>query len=241
MRFWDCHGHLGGRFSHYHVPGGDLGATVREMERLGVEKGCVFSFAGVTSDEAFGNDLVADAVRRHPERFVGFTLLNPHRGRDAMLRELERCAKLGLRGIKLIPHYQGYPEHGPLVDVACQWAHERKQIILNHSWGSPEQVERLVATYPDACYIAGHTTTAYAELMKRCENLFVCSCPLLGPRDCERTVAAIGADRLLFGSDLQDLPIAWGLGPILFARLTAEEKRLILGGTLRRLLERHSL
>jgi len=241
MRFCDCHGHLGGRFSHYHVPGGDLEATVREMERLGVEKACVFSFAGVTSDEAFGNDIVAEAVRRHPERFVGFTLLNPHRGRDAMRRELERCAKLGLRGIKLIPHYQGYPEHGPLVDVACQWAHDRKQIILNHSWGSPEQMERLATAYPDACFIAGHTTTAYADLMKRHANLFVCSCPLLGPRDCERTVAAIGSDRLLFGSDLQDLPIAWGLGPILFARLPAEEKRLVLGGNLRRLLRRYSL
>ena len=153
---------------------------------------------------------------------------------------LERCARLGLRGVKLIPHYQGYPEQGPLIDAACQWAHDRRQIILNHSWGPPEHMGRLLGAYPDACFIAGHTTTAYAELMKRHANLFVCSCPLLGPRDCEKTVAALGADRLLFGSDLQDLPIAWGLGPILFARIPAEEKRMILGGNLRKRLESHS-
>ena len=241
MRFCDCHGHLGGRASWYHVPDGDLDATVAEMDRLGVERACVFSFTGVNSDEVFGNDIVADAVRRCPDRFVGFTLLNPHRGRDAMLRELERCAALGLRGVKLIPHYQGYPAEGPLLAVACQWAHERRQIILNHHWGSPAHLERLLDACPDACFIAGHTTTAYADLMTRHPNLYVCSCPLLAPGECERVVAAIGPDRLLFGSDLQDLPIAWGLGPILFARLPEAHKRLILGDSLRRLLARYSL
>jgi hypothetical protein len=241
MEFHDCHGHLGGLAAHYHIPDGDLKGIVHEMDRLGVRQVCAFSFAGVFGDERFGNDIVAEAVRRYPERFVGFTLLNPHRGRDGMLRELERCARLGLRGVKLIAYYQGYPEEGPLVDVACQWAHERRQIILNHNWGSAAQLARLLASYPDACFIAGHTTTAYAELMKRFGNFYVCSCPLLGPRECERVVAAIGADRLLFGSDLQDLPVAWGLGPILFARLPVESKRMILGGNLKRLLERYSL
>jgi predicted TIM-barrel fold metal-dependent hydrolase len=242
LRFWDCHGHLGGKACHYHIPDGDLDATMAEAARQGIDRSCVFSFAGVFSDEVHGNDLVAEAVRRYPERLVGFTLLNPHRGRDAMLRELERCSRLGLRGVKLIPHYQGYPEEGPLIDVACQWAHERRQIILNHHWGPAAHVDRLTRRYGGACFITGHTTIEYAALMKKRKNLYVCSCPLWnGPRDCEEVVAAIGAERLLFGSDLQDLPIAWGLGPILFARLTAREKGLILGGNLRRILSRYSL
>ena len=125
--------------------------------------------------------------------------------------------------------------------MACQWAHERKQIILNHNWGPPAHLERLLAACPDACFINGHTSLAYADLMARYPNLYVCSCPLLGPRECEEVVERIGADRLLFGSDLQDLPIAWGLGPILFARLPVEQKRMILGGNLRRLLAEYSL
>ena len=240
MVFHDCHGHLGERMAHYHIPDGSLESVVGEMDRLGVRKTCVFSFAGVTGDEVFGNDIVADAVERYPDRFVGFTLLNPHRGSEDMYRELERCEALGLRGIKLIPYYQGYPEGGPNIDVACRWVHERKQIILNHHWGTPEQMERLLTAWPDACYIEGHTTTAYAGLTRRYGNLYICSCPLLGPRSCEEVVSAIGPDRLLFGSDLLDLPIAWGLGPILFARLPAEQKRMILGGNLERLLDRYS-
>jgi len=240
MRFWDCHGHLG-RSNHYHVRDGAIEDIVAEMDRLGVERVCAFSFAGVHSDERHGNDVVAAAVRAFPDRFVGLTLLNPHRGRDDMLRELDRCAALGLRGVKLIPFYQGYPEEGPLIEVACRWAHERRQIILNHNWGSPEWLERLVSLYPNACFVTGHTTTAYADIMKRFPNLYVCSCPLLGPRECEQVVGALGADRLLFGSDLLDLPVAWGLGPILFSRLSESEKEMILGGNLRRILSRYSL
>ncbi|MCC7261878.1 MAG: amidohydrolase family protein [Candidatus Latescibacteria bacterium] len=241
MKFLDCHGHLGGRAAHYHLPNCDLDGIVRDMDHLGVERICAFAFAGVNSDEQFGNDVVAEAVRRYPERFIGFTQLNPHRGPEWMRAELERGAAMGLRGVKLIPHYQGYPPEGPHIDVACQWAHERQQLILNHHWGSAAQLERLITTYPDACYLTGHTTTEYAALMRRMPNLYVCSCPLLGPRTCEEVVRAIGADRLLFGSDLQDLPIAWGLGPILFARLPAADKGLILGGTLEHLLRRYSL
>jgi predicted TIM-barrel fold metal-dependent hydrolase len=241
MRFADCHGHLGGRASHYHLPNCSLDGIVRDMDRLGVERVCAFSFAGVFSDEAYGNDVTAEAVRRYPERFVGFTLLNPHRGRAAMRRELERGARRGLRGIKLIPHYQMYPEQGERIEEACQWAHERRQIILNHYWGPAAHLEKLITRYPNACYLTGHSTTEYADLMRRHANLYVCSCPLIGARSCEDVVAAIGADRLLFGSDLQDLPIAWGLGPILLAQIPPAQKRLILGGNLRRILKQYSL
>lgn len=241
MRFQDCHGHIGGRMNHYHVPGGDLDRTVAEMERQGVERTCVFSFAGVLSDERFGNDIVAEAVRRYPERFVGFAMLNPHRGESDMLEELARCEAMGLRGIKLIPHYQSFPTEHPLVEAACRWADERAWIVLNHDWGSPPWLAQLVERYRRMCFFTGHTTTAHAETMRRFDNLFVCSCPLLGPGDCESVVAAIGADRLLFGSDLQDLPISWGLGPILFARLPVEQKRMVLGGNLSRILERWSV
>ncbi len=241
MTFLDCHGHLGGRASHYHLPNCTTEGILHDMDRLGVRKVCVFSFAGVFSDEKFGNDVIANAVRLHPERFVGFTLLNPHRGRDEMLAELERCAKLGLRGVKLIAHYQLYPAEGPMIEVACRWAHERRQIILHHDWGSPSFLEKMVSTYPNALYVTGHSTTAYADLMKKYPQIYVCSCPLLGPDACEQIVAAIGANRLLFGSDLQDLPIAWGLGPILFANIPPDEKRMILGGNLQRILQSYSI
>jgi hypothetical protein len=54
-------------------------------------------------------------------------------------------------------------------------------------------------------------------------------------------VDAIGADRFLFGTDLLDLPIGWDLGPILFARISAAEKKLILHDNLKNILSKYSL
>jgi predicted TIM-barrel fold metal-dependent hydrolase len=241
VRVHDNHGHLGAACAHYHVPDGSPEQLLREMDRLGVQQVCVFSLQGVFSDERYGNDLVIDAVRRFPERFLGFTLVNPHRGPEAMWRELQRCHAAGLRGVKLHATYQCYPEEGPNIDVACRWAHEQRQFILNHEWNSAAQVERLVQTYADACFFTGHTTTRYADVMKRHANLYVCSCPVHEPFHVERVVQKIGADRFLFGSDLSDLPIAWGLGPILLARLPLEERQLIIGGNLQRLMRQYSL
>jgi predicted TIM-barrel fold metal-dependent hydrolase len=241
MTFRDSHGHLGGHSAHYHVPNGSLEETVREMDRFGIERACVFSLSGVTSDEVCGNNVVAEACRRYPDRFVGFALVNPHRGPEEMLAELERCAGLGLRGVKLIAAYQGYPDEGPNIEVAVRWAHERGQIVLNHQWGSAAEVERLASAYPNACLVTGHSTAAYADVMKRHSNIYVGTCPLTGPRACEELVAALGAERILFGSDLQDLPVAWGLGPVLAARISPREKRLILGENLERILEQFSM
>ena len=76
-------------------------------------------------------------------------------------------------------------------------------------------------------------------MAKAHDNLYICTCPCVDWNYPERAVAVYGADRLLFGSDLTDLPIGWGLGQIAFAHISEAEKRLILGGNLRRLFDKH--
>jgi len=237
--FHDCHGHIGWSSPH-HVVNVGLPEMVGEMDKFGIRTCCVFSLEGVMGDETYGNDEVAKAVREYPERFLGFTLVNPNHGTAAMRRELARGQAMGLRGIKLICDYQGYPAEGPLVDVACEFAHQHGQFILNHNWGSADQMRRLCTTYPNACFITGHTTLAFADLAKEVDNLFICTCPCIDWDYTEKLVAAYGADRILFGSDLTDLPIGWGMGQILYAKIPESDKRKIMGGNLRSLLARYS-
>jgi len=147
---------------------------------------------------------------------------------------------MGLRGVKIINNYQGYPTEGPLVDVACEFCHEHGFFILNHDWGSAEQIERLCTTYPDACFLTGHSNSNYGEVTQRVSNLFICSCPMHGWDQTRRFVDIYGADRIMFGSDLCDLPIGWGMFPIMFANIPEEDKRKMLGGNLKRLLRQYS-
>lgn len=61
---------------------------VRQMDEAGIEWGAVF---------AGDADKTAAVVRKHPDRFIGTVILNPHDGMKAV-RELERSVKeLGLK------------------------------------------------------------------------------------------------------------------------------------------------
>jgi len=102
-------------------------------------------------------------------------------------------------------------------------------------------MERLCTTYPDACFITGHTTLAYVDLTKKVGNLFICTCPLLGWEQTELFVKLYGADRIMFGSDLTDLPIAWGLAQIMYAKISESDKRKILGENLKALMKKYSV
>lgn len=238
--FYDCHGHIGWS-SPNHVINEGIEQLVGEMDRLGLRTVCVFSLEGVMGEETWGNDRVAEVIARYPERFVGFTLVNPVHGERAMLEELDRGLQMGMQGIKLIPHYQLYPEEGPLIDVACHFADEHEQLILNHNWGSPDQMRRLCETYTRACFITGHSRGDYGEVVADVENLYICSCPFLSWGQTERYVSMYGADRIMFGSDLTDLPVAWGLGPILYARISEADKRKILGENLLGVMKRYGV
>ena len=238
--FYDCHGHIGW-CSNRHVIHDEPADIIAEMDKFGIRACCVFSFAGAMPDEEFGNNRAAGMLQAYPDRFIGFTVLNPAHGEAAMLAELHRGLEIGMKGIKLAVSFQGYPLHGPLIDVACRFAHDHGQFILNHVWGPEEHMRRLCRTYADACFFTGHATTDYVELAREVDNLYICTCPLLGWGRTEQFVELYGADRILFGSDLMDLPIAWGMGPILYARISEADKRLILGENLRRLMDRYDI
>jgi len=238
-KFTDCHGHIGWA-DPYHVVNDTPAELVAEMDKFGLDVCTVFGMQ-IMGDNDFSNDEVAAMLAAYPQRFIGFTFVNPNYGERAMLAELERGLTLGMQGIKLmLDSYGTYPSGGPLVEVPCRFAHEHKQIILSHTWGDADRIRDLCARYPDACFIAGHSTPAFVDVCRDVDNLFICTCPFLAWRQTEEYVRMYGADRILFGSDLTDLPISWGLGQIMYARISEADKRKILGENLLRIMEKHN-
>jgi len=232
------HGHLG-LHPRVHVPDGSPAELDAELERLGVERAVIFPNGGLNSDETYGNDLVAAAMQKYPYRFIGFAGVNLNRSPDEMRREMERCFAVGMRGVKLHPALQECSTAAPNVETTCAFANERKAFIVNHRWGDPERLRYLCDKYPDACFMTGHTNLGAAPVARERDNLFIGTCPLTQYGLIEELVEQAGADRVLFTSDLSWDPIAWVFGPILYARIPASDKRLILGENLRRLLRKH--
>jgi len=233
--FYDCHGHIGWS-NQRHVISEPAEELVSEMDRLGLRTCCLFSWIA-QGDIVRANDRAYAAAERFPERFAAFTALNPNHGEEEMRAELERGRQRGAVGIKLVSSIHGYPADGPLIELACRFAHEHRLFILNHVWGPAELMRGLCSRYPNACFITGHSERSFPALVRQFDNLYICSCPFLAWGQTEEYVRLYGAERILFGSDLLDLPIAWGLGPVSYARVTEAEKRLILGENLRRLMQ----
>lgn len=85
----------------------DAERVIEEMDATGVDRSVVFGFAyrdqGLCRET---NDYVIEAVRAHPDRFVGLACVSPEA--PGAVRELERCLDAGLVGCgELFPDGQG--------------------------------------------------------------------------------------------------------------------------------------
>ncbi|HUT36916.1 MAG TPA: amidohydrolase family protein [Planctomycetota bacterium] len=223
----DTHSHFESGFTYYHIPYSTDEAVVREMDRYGVAQAFTFSFTGVGSDYTIGNDAIIRLVRKHPTRFVGFTTLNANYPK-LWLGELDRCWAAGLRGIKLIPHYQGRTTANTDIAPILAWADEHGCPVLNHSWDDPTKLKQWATDFPRACFLIGHASTDFADAVNRLPNVFQDTCAVLHKGQFEKMCQVLDTDKIVYGSDFLDLDIAFGLGPILYARVPDALKRKVL-------------
>ncbi len=146
------------------------GRWVAELERHGV--GRAMLMASVPGDE----DSVATAVALHPQRFVGFFMLNPL-GDDAASRARRAVTALRLRGLCLFPAMHRYSlldervrrvldavatTPGLVVFVHCGILSVgiRTKLGLPSRFevrfGQPLDVQALAAAYPDVPFVIPH-------------------------------------------------------------------------------------
>jgi hypothetical protein len=75
---------------------------------------------------------IAEAVKQHPERFIGFGAVDPHKGRVAV-QQLDEIAGLGLKGLKFHAGSQRFFANDPQYYPLWERASELGLICLFHS------------------------------------------------------------------------------------------------------------
>ena len=242
LRIVDAHAHLGNLNWFPLGADGSAEGVLKVMDRIGIETLAVTStHATIGSEFRFGNDEVASAVKRYPKRFFGYTVLYAHRP-EGVLPEILRCAKLGHRGLK-IHSYQQIPYDAPAFRPAYEYANERNMPILAHTWGKPEigWIRTLAEKYPNIRWLMGHAGVVdfddYIRIANDFEHVYLeTAFSFSHHRVFERFVAAVGADKVLWGSDQCFLSGSHQVGRALFAEISDEDKRKVLGGNARRVL-----
>ncbi|MGI5817849.1 MAG: amidohydrolase family protein [Armatimonadota bacterium] len=235
----DAHAHIS-RWEDLGYPG-DAETCLRAMDRYEIDVACVSNSRSLRGDFVRGNRVVAEALRRWPDRFRGWAVAHPLH-RDLSLREIRACiTELGFIGCKFHISHTAIAYADPRYDPLFDLVRELQVPVLFHAFDGGAGVAEAADRHPDVTMIAGHmggyrwdegALTAVSR-----PNIYLelcCSCPERGI--VEMAVECAGEDRVLFGTDLPMLSPATTLGKVHDADLTDDVKRKILAGNMARLL-----
>jgi predicted TIM-barrel fold metal-dependent hydrolase len=238
----DAHAHIGAVWQDEHVY-----ATVEEsihlMDLCGIDKACTSLSRALRFDFREGNRITLDAMRRYQDRIIGFCVADPRRPRESIEELEQRLGADGFRGIKIHISHSGVPYDHDSYDVIYEQARRHRVPVLAHTFSHAEVTGLLDAArrFSDVPFIVGHsggyrwadTMGAIAAVPNAYFDL-CCSC--LDAGRVEAFVAAGGAERVLFGTDLPFLHPACDLSQGVDAQIAESDKALILGGNMARIL-----
>jgi predicted TIM-barrel fold metal-dependent hydrolase len=188
-------------------------------------------------------------------RLVYSLIYDPHYSQISLDWFEKALDRPGFVGIKIHPSFHQVWPDDVRYDPIWQFAAAHDLPILTHSWAvsgynpvqkfsTPDCFAARVANFPDVNLILGHAGGRYeghlaaAELAKQHPNIYLDT-----SGDCyafgfiEWLVDQVGAERILFGSDMNWIDPRTHLARIYDAEITWEEKLLILGENARRLYQ----
>jgi uncharacterized protein len=244
---YDCHGHLGVHpdFPAYKCAPEEM---IKVMDDLNIEVLAITSTLACYSDCPRGNAEVAEVLKQYPKRFRGYITVNP-RPQGQALEELQRWSHFHNPPlIKLHPDLHKYPVTGSGYRSVWDYANQTRGIVLVHTWDSdpncgPLLLADIGRNFPQARIIVGHsgvTWRGYEQAMETAVSTPNTFLDITGSQShrtmLERMVARVGADRILFGSDLPYLEAAMALGRVLSARISGSDKEKIFSTNFRRLI-----
>ena len=194
------------------------------------------------------NDYTMAVMCHHPDTFVGFCYLNPASPVDFIEREIERCVgRGGMRGIKLWTAVKAVDSR---LDPILAGAQRHGVAILHHAWykqtgyeyneSTPADIANLARRFPRVpivmAHLAGGGVRGVLDVVDVPNVLIDTSGGQPEADLVEYAVRRLGAHRIVFGSDYPGRDFGAQLGRILGARISEEDKELIVSGNAARVL-----
>ena len=253
FRIWDVHSHLASLPGS--TPEARMAVLVRHMDRLGIERLIISQgydeyISHPTPEQVrIENDRTMRAVRHFPDRAYGALYLNPEHG-DFCLQEFDRCVRDGPM-VSIGELETDVLCSSPSLDPIVERAISMNLPILQHTWlnadgdgpgeSTPYDVVKLAERHPNAKIICGHTGGNWElgiRIIRDSPNVWAGiagSDPTSGFT--EMAVRELGAERVVYGSDVGGRSFASQVAKVVGANISESDKKLILGGNLRRLLQ----
>lgn len=241
---FDCHTHMSSTCS--------ADELVALADRAGVDRFMVSHIDGIYYDMRAGNSEVTAAVKRFPDRIVGYCAISSPRYGNLAVEELARCVDEGLRGLKLVHRVAGLGSYEVTTRLDDPWtfpliakAAELRLPILAHA--SAQELENLALAVPEATLILAHSggcPTAQGDwhraiaAARRCPNILLdTASSVIDYGYVEAMVEAVGPERVLLGTDMPFLDPFAQRSKVDDAELDGRALELVRGANLERILE----
>ena len=203
-----------------------LSEILRRMDAARIEKACVLATksGAAAANYAFHipYEVVADAVRQHPDRFYGLAGIDPTQGMVGV-RELERAVNdLGFIGAHFYPHwFELAPDHAKVypfyakcveLDVPIQLQVGQSHLYLPdvplRSVARPITLDAVACDFPDLRLIGIHIGVPWTDEMIamawKHPNVYIGSdahSPKYWPPNFVQYLNSYGQDKVIFGTD----------------------------------------
>lgn len=246
MRIFDVHAHVG-KWHAWHRPSRELPLEAqldgidRLMDRLGYEGCVVSSLLALEQDLTEGNDQVLTAVESR-DRIYGYAVVSPH-ALEQSLGEIDKYAThpkfLGLKNHPVITGERvNTPRNLEILEHLSRQGYRLPVLLHTYDEADCRSVMDAAARFPEQTFIMGHMcgpewrvcVDLLADAGEACAKVYV------EPASCSHPIAdkvryardRLGIERIVFGTDMDIINPAFGLGMILGADLSDEERALIL-------------
>ncbi len=241
----DMHGHMGPWYG-IHFPRASTESMIRTMDECGVRL-LVFCHHAALFCPDIGNAANVEAVRKFPARLRAYLGINPHYPQaiatDLAAYDRHRDVYAGL---KILADYHRIPWDAPAFEPAWRFADQRGLPVLAHTWdGSPYSgepiIRKIAACYPNVRLLLGHSLHPAwgkaAALAREFPNIYLELTAVLDDRGAVETFVAAGlSSKLLFGTDLPWFDPHQGIGAVLSADISDDDRHGILHRNAERLL-----
>jgi len=224
----DAHTHLGD-FPLFNV-GLNAESMIKIMNEYGIEKAVVFSLP---------NELTLKAVKKYPERLIGFIWINPHQGEKALEQIDQAVLEWGFKGIKMHPLLDAYLPDQDIVYPVMERARKYRIPVLFHCghppWSLPWHFSSLADRFPDVTIILGHMGHGHIvyingaiDVAKKHDNIYLETSGMPMHSKIKEAVEVLGADRVLYGSDMPFSHPAYEILKVKVSGISEEDLRLVL-------------
>lgn len=223
-----------------YLAGDEFGAEqmLRAMDTAGVDMAVACSLG-----QAIDNGYIRSVQERWPGRIIGFGQVNPRL--DGAATEVARCARDGLRGIKLHPTMHGYHfcDHSLLDPVLAACADHGLAVLVNaldDPFCAPLAIEEIARPFSAVPVLIAHMGTIWNVMeaimvAERTANLYLetSAAQLLDVRTAYRR---LGPEKIIMGTDWPGSDFDLERAKIARAIPDPEHRQRVEGGTLAGLL-----